>query len=57
MRKVVADLCSELSNMQLEDDSPIMENIQKVVVRVKAIVLKMDTMEMEYKVRIEELEK
>ena len=27
MRKFVVELCSELSNMQLEPDAPIIENV------------------------------
>ena len=57
MRKVVANLCSELPYMQLEADALVMENVQKVVVRVKAIALRMDIVETKYKARIEELEK
>ena len=53
----MAELCSELSDMQLEPNAPIIENVQKVIVCAKEIVLKMDTMEIEYKARIEELEK
>ena len=43
--------------MQVELEGPILENVQKVVVHKKAIVLRMDIVEMEYKARIEELEK
>ena len=53
----MAELCSELPDMQLEPDAPIMENVQKVVLCAKAIALGMDTVETQYKVRIEELEK
>ena len=57
MRKVVAELCSEFLDMQLDPDAPVMENIQKVVVCTKAIALRMDIVKTEYKARIEELEK
>ena len=57
MRKSVAELCSELSDMQLELDAPVIENVQKVIVCAKEIALKMDIVEIEYKARIEELEK
>ena len=57
MRKFVAQLCSELSDMQLEPDATVMENVHKVVVHAKAIALRMDTMEIESKAKIEELEK
>ena len=57
MRKSVADLCSELPDMQLEDDACIIDNVQKVVLRAKALAVRMDTMEVEYKALIEELEK
>lgn len=53
----MVELCSKLLEMQLEPDAPIMENLQKVVLRAKVIALKMDTVEIEYKARIEELEK
>jgi hypothetical protein len=57
MRRSVAELCSELPDMQLEHDASIIENVQKVVVRAQALALRMDTVEAEYKARIEELEK
>lgn len=57
MRKTVAELCSELPDMQVELDGPILENVLKVIVHAKAIALRMDTVETEYKARIEELEK
>ena len=53
----MAELCSELQEMQLDPDAPIMENVQKVVLRAKAIAPRVDTVETEYKVRTEELEK
>ena len=53
----MAELCSELLDMQLEPDAPIIENVQKLIVRAKAIVLKVDIVKTEYKARIEELEK
>lgn len=51
------ELCSELPDMQVEPEAAILENVRKVVVRAKAIALIMDTVETEYKARIEELEK
>lgn len=57
MRKSVVELCSELLDMQLEPDALVMENVQKVVLRAKAITLRMETVETQYKARIEELEK
>ena len=53
----MAELCFEIPDMQLEPNAPIVENVQKVIVHAKAIVLRMDRMETEYKARIEELEK
>ena len=43
--------------MRVEPEGPILENVWKVVVRAKEIALRMDTVETEYKARIEELEK
>ena len=57
MRKSMAELCSELPDMQLEPDAPVIENVQKVIVRAKEITLRMDIVDIEYKARIEELEK
>lgn len=57
MRKSVAELCSELLDMQLEDDASVMDNVQKVVLRAKALVVRMDTVEAKYKAKIEELER
>ena len=57
IRKTVAELCSKLPDMQVEPEGLILENVRKVVVHVKAIALKMDTVETEYNARIEELEK
>ena len=57
IRKTVTELCLELPDMQVEPEGPILENVRKLVVRAKAIALRMDTVEMEYKARIEELEK
>ena len=45
MRKYVVELCSELLDMQLEIGAPIVENVQKVVLRTKAIALRIDTVE------------
>ena len=57
MRKSVVELCYEFPYMQLEPDGPIIENVWKVIVCTKAIALRMDTVETEYKAIIEELEK
>ena len=57
IRKTVMELCSELSDMQVEPEGPILENVQKVLVHAKAIALRMDTVEIEYKAKIEELKK
>jgi hypothetical protein len=43
--------------MQVELEGPILENVRKAIMRAKAIALRMDTVETEYKARIEELEK
>ena len=43
--------------MQLEPDTSILDNVQKVVVRAQALVVRIDTVKAEYKARIEELEK
>ena len=53
----MVELCSELPNMQVEPDGPILENVWKVIMHAKAIALKMDTVETKYKAQIEELEK
>ena len=57
MRKSMAELFSELLDMQLEDDASVIDKMQKVVLHTKALVVRMDTVEVEQKVRIEELEK
>ena len=57
MRKSVAELCFELLDIQLEDDASVVDNVEKVLLCAKAPTVKMDTMEAEYKARIEELEK
>ena len=57
MRKSMAELCSEILEMQLELDAPVLENVQKIVLRTRTIALRMDTLETEYKARIEELER
>ena len=49
IRKTIAKLCSELPNMQVELEGPILENAWKVVIRTKEITLRMDIVEMEYK--------
>lgn len=43
--------------MQLDDDASIMDNVQKVVLRAKALAVIMDIVEVEYKAQIDELEK
>ena len=53
----MVELCFELPNMQLEPDAPVLENVKKIVLHTKAIALKMDIVEIEYKAKIEELEK
>ena len=53
----MAELCFELLDMQLEDDASVTDNVQKVVLCAKALVVRMDRVEAEYKARIEELEK
>ena len=50
-------MCSKLPDMQIEPEASILDNIQKVVLCAQALAVKMDTMEAEYKARIEELEK
>ena len=57
LKRDVMDLCLELLDMQLEPDASILDNVQKVVVRAQALAVRMDTVEAEYKARIEELEK
>ena len=53
----MAELCLELPDMQVEPDGPILENVWKVIMPAKTIQLRMDTVQTEYKARIEELEK
>ena len=57
MKRSVAELCSKLSNMQLEPNGLVLENVQKVVVCTQELAVIMDIVEAEYKARIEELEK
>ena len=57
MKRSVAELCFELLDMQLDPDASVLENVQKVVVCTQALAVRMDTVEAEYKARIEELEK
>lgn len=57
MKRYVTKLCSKLLDMQLEPDASILGNVQKVVVRAQALVVRMDVVEVKYKARIEELEK
>lgn len=53
----MAELCSELPDMQLKANPSVIDNAQKVVLRTKALAVRMDIVEAEYKARIEELEK
>ena len=57
LKKVITELCLELPNMQLELEASILDNVQKVVVRAQALAIRMDTVEVEYKAKIAELEK
>ena len=57
MKRSMAELCFELPDMQQEPDTFVLENVQKVVVCAQALVVRMDAVEVEYKARIEELEK
>ena len=57
LKRDVVELCSELPEMQLELDASILDNVQKVVVHAQALAVRMDIVEVEYKARIEELEK
>ena len=43
--------------MQLEPEASILDNVQNVVVHAQALEVRMDTVEAEYKAKIEELEK
>ena len=57
LKRVVVELCSELLDMQLEPNAFVLENVQKVVVCTQELAIRMDVVEVEYKARIEELEK
>lgn len=57
MKKVIAELCLELPDMQLEPEASILDNVQKVVMHSQALAVRMDTFEVEYKAKIAELEK
>lgn len=57
LKKDVAELCAKLPDMQLEPKASILDNVQKVVVRAQALAVRMDTVEVEYKAKIMELEK
>lgn len=46
MRKSVVELCSELPDMQLEPNSPIIENVQKVIVHMKELEKRDPTMQL-----------
>ena len=56
LKKVVVELCLELSDMKLEPEASILDNVQKVVVRAKALAIRMDMIKIEYKAKIIELE-
>ena len=43
--------------MQLKPNASILDHVQKGVVRAQALAVRMDTVEAEYKARIEELDK
>ena len=51
------ELCLELPDMQLEPEASILDNVQKVVVCTQALAIRIDTVEVEYKANIAELEK
>lgn len=57
MKSAVVELCSELPDMQLDPDASILDNVHKAVVRTQALAVRMDTVEVEYKAMIKELEK
>jgi allophanate hydrolase subunit 1 len=57
LKRAIVELCSELLDMQLEPDASVLENVQKVVVCAQSLIVKMDTVEVEYKAKIEELKK
>ena len=57
MKKVIAELCLELPDMQLEPEVSILNNVQKVVVRAQVLAVRMEIVEVEYKAKIIELEK
>ena len=57
MRRSAVELCSELPDMQPELDAFVIDNVHKVVVCTQALAVRMDTVEAEYKAKIEELEK
>ena len=56
LKKVVAELCLELLDMQLDPKAFVLDNVQKVVVRAKALAIRMDMIKIEYKAKITELE-
>ena len=47
MKRYVAELCSDLPDMQIEPDASILENVRKVVVHAQALAVRMDTVEVE----------
>ena len=57
MKRFVVELYFEIQDMQLEPNASILENVQKVVVCTQDLAVRMDAVEVEYKARIEELEK
>jgi len=57
MKRSVAELCYELQDMKLEPNASVLENVQKVVVCTQALAVRMEIVKVEYKARIEELEK
>ena len=56
LKKFIVELCLKLSDMQLELEASILDNVQKVVVCSKALAIRMDTIKTEYKAKIMELE-
>ena len=56
LKKVIAELYLELLDMQLEPKASILDNVEKVVVRTKVLVIRMDTVETDYKAKIMELQ-
>ena len=42
LKKVIEELCLELSDMQLEPEASILDNVQKVVVHAQVLTVRMD---------------